>query len=318
MAHSGAVCSRASISACSTICGLPDPGTSFVLLCGGADIPALDRWMKGLLTASVLTGPIVLAGADLTPETTRYLTAVAAQAEALQGNVLRGAAAPPAAGARRSAGARLGDDRRMSRSWMRAHAGRRQTGRRRCAPASPIRAWPGRAPARWCRWPRPAASPSRGRSSSARIRRLGAGHLADDPGPGGWLVVDQEASAVTPPALLARREALAACRSPTSPGDALWIDLCAQLRAAGGRIVWTPDVSFVGRPSMIRPDPDCAFRAGTPAARAIAWADPYHHPALSLHGDLLAAEQRLGLVRAAPADPPACCSAASPRMGRRC
>lgn len=39
------------------------------------------------------------------------------------------------------------------------------------------------------------------------------------------------------------------------------------------------------------------------AARALPWADPYHHPALSLHGNLLATEQRSGLVRAAPADP---------------
>ncbi|EKM98032.1 hypothetical protein, partial [Acidocella sp. MX-AZ02] len=36
---------------------------------------------------------------------------------------------------------------------------------------------------------------------------------------------------------------------------------------------------------------------------ALPWADPYHHPALSLHGDLLAAELQTGLVRASPADP---------------
>ena len=69
--------------------------------------------------------------------------------------------------------------------------------------------------------------------------RLGAGHMPDDPGPGGWLLVDQEASAIAPPGLLVRSAALQACEFPVLQGDALWIDLCAQLRAAGARLVWT-------------------------------------------------------------------------------
>ena len=112
--------------------------------------------------------------------------------------------------------------------------------------------------------------------------RLGAGHLADDPGPGGWLMVDQEASAIAPPALLARTAALAACTMPELAGDALWIDLCAQMRAAGSRLAWTPDVSFITPDAAIKPDTEYAFRQGGPAARALPWADPYHHPALSL------------------------------------
>ncbi len=126
-----------------------------------------------------------------------------------------------------------------------------------------------------------------------------------DPGPGGWLAVDQEASAITPPGLLARRAALASCTiAEHLEGDALWIDLCAQLRADGARLVWTPDVTIVMPPAALsKPDGDCAFRTGSPAAQALPWADPYHHPALALHGNLLAAETRIGLVRAAPADP---------------
>ncbi len=91
----GTVQSRAASRPVPAISGLtPTPARRIILLCDGAEIPALDRWMKGLLTDAVLTGPIVLAGAELTPETTRYLTAVAAQTEALQGKVLRGAAGP--------------------------------------------------------------------------------------------------------------------------------------------------------------------------------------------------------------------------------
>jgi len=281
-----------------------DPGTSVVMLCSGADVPALDRWMKDLLTNTVRTGPIVLAGADLTPETTSYLSQVAAQAAALQGIVR---AVPPAIGMTAAEALRQALALVTTEYVAILDA--------RAVPATPswdeaLRARladPGVALA-GARTLVPLAKDSgrftvQGPIIIGADTRLGAGHLADDPGPGGWLVVDQEASAVTPPALLARREMLAACSFPDLAGDALWIDLCAQLRAAGGRIVWTPDVSFIGGPEMISPDPNCQFRDGTPAARAIAWEDPYHHPALSLHGDLLAAEQRLGLVRAAPSDP---------------
>jgi hypothetical protein len=133
--------------------------------------------------------------------------------------------------------------------------------------------------------------------------RMGTGHFLDDPGPGGWLVVDQEVSAVAPPGLLGCRRALAACAIPSLSGDALWIDICAQLRAAGGAVVWTPDVSFLMSAGSLRLDADCLFRNGSDIARSMPWEDPFHHPALSLRGDLLQVEQRLGLVRAAPADP---------------
>jgi len=147
--------------------------------------------------------------------------------------------------------------------------------------------------------------------------RLGAGHTPDDPGPGGWLLVDQEASAIAPPGLLVRTAALKACQFPALAGDALWIDLCAQLRAngtgsngtgsngtskGGGRLVWTPDVSFISAPEVVQPDGAGHFRTGTAAAKAVSWADPYHHPGLSLHGDLLTTESRTGLIRAVPAD----------------
>ena len=112
--------------------------------------------------------------------------------------------------------------------------------------------------------------------------RLGAEHLSDDPGQGGWLAVDQEASAVAPGAVLARRSALAAWTMPALRDDALWIDLCAQLRQTAQKIVWTPDVSFIAAAETVRPDPACAHRQGSPAAARLPWGDFYHHPALSL------------------------------------
>jgi len=132
--------------------------------------------------------------------------------------------------------------------------------------------------------------------------RLGAGHTPDDPGPGGWLLVDQEASAIAPPGLLVRTAALQACQFPALSGDALWIDLCAQLRGSGARLVWTPDVSFIASPEAVQLDGASHFRTGTAAAKSLPWADPYHHPSLSLHGDLLTTESRTGLIRAVPAD----------------
>jgi len=118
------------------------------------------------------------------------------------------------------------------------------------------------------------------------------------------LIVDQEASALAPPGLLARRDALAACSFPDLSGDALWLDIGAQLRAGGARLVWTPDVSFLAAAEVVVPDAGQGARQhGSPAARALPWEDAYHHPALSLHGNLLAPEPRTGLVRALPADP---------------
>ncbi len=40
-----------------------DPGTTILLLCEDADIPALDGWLTNLLNARALSGPIILAGA---------------------------------------------------------------------------------------------------------------------------------------------------------------------------------------------------------------------------------------------------------------
>ncbi len=285
-----------------------DPGTAILLLCDRVDLAGLDRWMKALLSGPELTGKVILAGAGLAPQVHAYLTQVAA-AEVLRDKIVAlppGPQTRPADALRRAVG--LADSEYLAV----IDAG-----------AVPVPG-PGAEAAIWLtalreRMGDPAVGIAASRTliplgnDASRLMvqgpiirgadtRLGAGHFADDPGPGGWLAVDQEAAAVAPGLLLLRRAALAACRFEALDGDALWIDLCAQIRHAGQKIVWTPDVSVIAGPDSIRTDFACAFRNGSPVARALAMADEHHHPALSLRGDLLAAEQRYGLVGGAPAD----------------
>lgn len=280
-----------------------DPGTAIIMLCDGAEIRVLDKWLTALLSGRPLSGPVILAGAELSPQMQTYLTAVADQREALRGQVLAVTATTQSAALAQALAlaetplvaildARMQD---VTPHWLEGLRARL--------------ADPGVA-AVAARNITPTGADGRHGQILGPIvigadTRLGAGHGPMDPGPGGWLLVDQEASAITPPGLLARRAALAACKMPEQlEGDAFWIDLCAQLRAEGARLVWTPDVTFIIPPGANpKPDIDCAFRTGSPAARALPWSDPYHHPALSLHGDLLLAETRTGLVRATPTDP---------------
>jgi hypothetical protein len=287
---------------------VPDPGTAVLLLCDGAGIPDLEFWVTLLLTEAVMTGPVILAGAQLAEPVARYLTAVTEQQAALEGKVI--ALAP---GVARGAGSVLTAALAMAATELVLVLDARMR------PAGAQWANPHWAAALRARLADPAVAIAGarllvplgrdGRSFSVQgpivigaDSRLGAGHLAEDPGPGGWLAVDQEASAIAP-ALLARRAALAGCVMPEAlAGDALWIELGAQLRGTGTRLVWTPDASLVGPPDCLQPDLEYRFRAGATGA-ALSWQDPYHHPALSLRGDLLAPELRPGLVRAGPADP---------------
>jgi hypothetical protein len=298
-----------------------DPGTAILLICDHVDLAGLDRWMKTLLGGQELTGPVILTGATLSPQVQSYLTQVAA-AEALRGKIF---ALPPGPDTRPDEALRravaLADTEHLAIIEASAMpvpgtdtdphimlAGLRE---RLADPAVGIAA------ARTLI--ALAADANRFTVQGPIIRgadtRLGAGHFADDPGPGGWLAVDQEADAVAPGMLLLRRAPLAACRFEKLKGDALWIDLCAQIKAGGQKIVWTPAISCVTQPQSIKPDYQCAFRDGSPASRALPMADGHHHPALSLHGDLLLAEGRLGLVGGAPADPADLLLSGNPQEG---
>jgi hypothetical protein len=282
----------------------PDPGTTLILLCDGAEIPALDVWLQGLLASDGLSGPIILAGGALTETVQKYLTAVTQQTDALEGKIL---AVPPRQNMLQ--GEAIGLALTLVKTPLvgildvRAHpSGPHWAEALRSRLADPGVALVA------ARGLVALGAGQSGFSVQGPIvigaeTRLGAGHLSDDPGPGGWLMVDQEASAVAPPAILGRTAALAACAVSELAGDAFWIDVCVQLRLRGSRVVWTPDVSFIAPAEAFYPDTAQKFREGTAAARRLPAADRYHHPALSLHGNLLAAELRAGLVAAAPAVP---------------
>jgi hypothetical protein len=281
----------------------PDPGTSILVLCDGMEIPAIDHLLTGFLTGPALTGPLILlAGAPSAPMT-NYLAAVAGQRAALEGKVLAVLPRPDLtlAVALQQALA-LVETPLMAILDGRAPAPAHWAEALRARLADPRVALAG-ARALVALAESPGQFSVQGPIVTGADTRLGAGHRADDPGPGGWLLVDQEVSAVAPAALLGRSDALKACTIADLPGDALWIDLCAQLHAAGGVVVWTPDVSLIVPPGSIDVDGAGIFRQGGAAARALPGGDPYHHPALSLQGNLLADEQRGGLLRGAPADP---------------
>ncbi len=269
-----------------------DPGTTAILLCEGAEIADLDRCLTALLTVDALSGPVILAGAALTPGAARYLTAVAAQTAALEGKIL---AVPPALGltpgdALALALARVETElvvvldaraQAMTPDWQAGLRARLADLTVALVGARTLVKLPGGSQAT-----------VQGPLVEGADARLGAGHLADDPGPGGWLIVDQEASAVAPPGMLARTATLRSFAPGGLAGDALWQALGRRVREAGSRIVWTPDVSFLAPAACVE----------TASAAALDAVDAYHHPALSLHGDLLAPEQRLGLVPEAPED----------------
>jgi hypothetical protein len=282
---------------------VPDPGTSILVLCDEMEIPAIDHLLTGFLTGPALSGPLILLAGSPRAPVASYLKAVAAQRAALEGKVL---AVPPGPGLNLATALQqaLGLVETPLAAILdgRASLPAYWSDSLRARLADPRVALVG-ARALVALEDSPGQFSVQGPIVTGADTRLGAGHRADDPGPGGWLLVDQEVSAVAPAALLGRRAALASCTIADLPGDALWIDLCAQLRAAGGAVVWTPDVSTVVPPDSIAVDAANDFRRGGAAARALPWADPYHHPALSLQGNLLADEQRGGLLRGAPADP---------------
>lgn len=283
---------------------LADPGTTTILLCDQTEVAAIDLWLRDYLMTTILTGPIILVGGEMPPQTLSFFQQIADKAEALEHKVLAIAPEP---------GQTAGDGLRRAmaavhtphvaildaRSQAMTQGWRDELRSRLADPRVALVGARCLAPLLGDR----TRFTVQGPIVIGADTRMGAGHLADDPGPGGWLAVDHEASALAPPALLLHSAALAACTIPSLSGDALWIDIGAQLRAAGHALVWTPDVSFAIAGQTIRADYEGHFRMGSPAARAIAWEDPFHHPAFSLHGDLLAPEQRPGLVRSAPADP---------------
>ncbi|MDE2391331.1 MAG: sulfotransferase, partial [Rhodospirillales bacterium] len=188
-----------------------DPGTTIIMLCDGAEIPLLDNWLTALLSGKPLTGPVILAGAELSPQMQTYLAAVTAQRDTLDGKVLAVIAASKGAALAQAVAMAQTEllavlDARMQEvtpHWLEglrgklADPGVAAVAARTIAPLGA------------------SGSQILGPIVLGADARLGAGHGPTAPGPGGWLLVDQEASAISPPGLLARRAALAACEVAT-------------------------------------------------------------------------------------------------------
>lgn len=127
----------------------------------------------------------------------------------------------------------------------------------------------------------------------------GAGHLykyreGGDPGPFAHLARARDVSALTGACLLVRADAFRAVGGfdetafPVAFND---VDLCLKLRAAGHRLLWTPDAVLIHHESASRgaDNADAARRARLAAEKAALrarWpeldADPYYSPNLTL------------------------------------
>ena len=276
-----------------------DPGTAIILLCDGADVATVNQRLTALLAPPVAQLPVILAAFAPRADVADYFAQIDAQRASL-GQSVRAITATGAAG--------------FAEALALVEAPHLAILDARATPATPdwlavLRAKladPGVAMAGGR-----TLVPGAGGTSQPMLQgpivigapvRLGHGYAPESGRMGAWLLVDQEASAITPPGLLARTKLLRGCALADLSGDAFWIDLCAQLRAAGHRLVWTPDASFEAAQPIFAIDQEGRFRAGSQAAAALPWRDDYHHPALSLRDDLLVPETRTGFIAATPED----------------
>ncbi len=125
--------------------------------------------------------------------------------------------------------------------------------------------------------------------------RIGAGRDAENPGPGAWLVAMQRVCAVDGPCVVVRKaggEFMARIA-----GLASWSEICEAAAALGLATLWCPALkSEIPPPEQAGKDPEV-----TAAARC-AYRPEFHHPALSMIGDPILLESRLGLVEESPRD----------------
>ena len=222
-----------------------DPGTSYVMLCDGADVSTLNHWVTSLLSESVLSGPIVLTGAELQPQVETYFTQIIDKADSLEGKIF---AVPPLRSRTYAAALRLALEMVETKhvaiidirskpneaNWLSQLRSRLADKRVAVVGAKAL------APLNQD----PKQLVIQGPIIIGATARMGATHFPDSPGLGGWFLVDQEASAVAPPVILALTANIKACAFSNLIGDAFWADMCTQIRGRGSRIVWTPDVSF--------------------------------------------------------------------------
>jgi hypothetical protein len=125
------------------------------------------------------------------------------------------------------------------------------------------------------------------------VSRMGANRDAENPGPGGWLAATHAVGAVDGPCLVIRIAALPEAKILTTLKT--WVEVCEHARQRGFSVLWCPTLKAeIPKPAQQDIEQETAGKRPYEPA--------FHHPALSLIGDSLLLESRLGLVGASPAD----------------
>ena len=125
--------------------------------------------------------------------------------------------------------------------------------------------------------------------------RIGAGRDAENPGPGAWLAAMQKVSAIDGPCILLRKssdEFLAQISRL-----ATWSEICEAADSFGFSTLWCPSLK-----SEVRAPESASRDAEVMVAAKSRYRPAYHHPALSMIGDPILLESRLGLVEEEPQD----------------
>jgi hypothetical protein len=125
--------------------------------------------------------------------------------------------------------------------------------------------------------------------------RIGAGRDAENPGPGAWLAATQKACAVDGPCVVVRKASAEFLARIAGLGT--WSEICEAAASQGLTTLWCPALkSEVPAPGSATKDPEVM------AAARSGYRPDLHHPALSMIGDPLLLESRLGLVEEGPPD----------------
>lgn len=123
--------------------------------------------------------------------------------------------------------------------------------------------------------------------------RMGANRDAENPGPGGWLAATHAVGAVDGPCLVIRTAALPDANVLATLRT--WVEICEHARQRGFSTLWCPTLKAeIPKPAQQDLEQETASKQPYEPA--------FHHPALSLIGDSLLLESRLGLIGESPAD----------------
>ena len=125
--------------------------------------------------------------------------------------------------------------------------------------------------------------------------RIGAGRDAENPGPGAWLAATQKVCAVDGPCVVVRKAS--ADFIARIAGLATWSEICEAAASQGLATLWCPALkSEIPAPDSASKDPEVM------ASSRSRYRPEFHHPALSMIGDPVLLESRLGLVEESPPD----------------